>query len=333
MFFNSNSSLPIYKQISAKIIVDIEEGILKTGDALMSINEFSNEHEIARDTVEKAYKMLKEKGIIRSVKGKGYFVTHTQQMDLIRIFLHFNKLSTYKKKIYDSFIEHIGYKGNIELFIHHDSNELFINQMESAYGNYEYYVVIPPDGTDKNLVNIALRKINKGKLLILDKWQDDFQPTMAVYQNFENDIVNALQKAKDLLFKYRKLTLVFPKTKGYAKEVMVGFSKFCAQNEIEFDIISDIQENKVNKGKAFVVIEEEDLVAIIKIIQQKKMKLGNDIGIISYNDTPLKEVLSNGITVISTDFVEMGKNAADLILGTKKGIIQNDFRLIVRNSL
>lgn len=51
-------------------------------------------------------------------------------------------------------------------------------------------------------------------------------------------------------------------------------------------------------------------VCVIKFCKQK------DIGVISYNETPLKALL--GITVISTDFEGMGKAAAKLVLSNKK---------------
>jgi DNA-binding LacI/PurR family transcriptional regulator len=59
--------------------------------------------------------------------------------------------------------------------------------------------------------------------------------------------------------------------------------------------------------------------------------LGKDIGIISYNDTPLKELL--GITVISTDFNIMGETAASMILNNEKGEIKVPFNFIDRNSI
>ena len=56
---------------------------------------------------------------------------------------------------------------------------------------------------------------------------------------------------------------------------------------------------------------------MIKKIRRSKLKLAEDVGVLSYNDTPLKEILSDGISVISTDFNAMGKLAA-------KSIIENE---------
>jgi DNA-binding LacI/PurR family transcriptional regulator len=63
------------------------------------------------------------------------------------------------------------------------------------------------------------------------------------------------------------------------------------------------------------------------------MKPGRDFGLISYDETPLKEVLAGGITVISTDFEKMGRLAADCILNERHEVVANECRLILRSSL
>jgi single-stranded DNA-specific DHH superfamily exonuclease len=59
--------------------------------------------------------------------------------------------------------------------------------------------------------------------------------------------------------------------------------------------------------------------------------LGVDVGIISFNETVLKELLD--ITVITTDFELMGKNAGELILNPTCKQIKNPFKMIKINSL
>lgn len=82
------------------------------------------------------------------------------------------------------------------------------------------------------------------------------------------------------------------------------------------------------------MIEENDLVNLIKKSREiKDITVGKNLGILSYNETPLKEVLERGISVISTDFSTMGKLAAEMILRKEGGMIKNEFKVIVRESL
>ena len=67
---NPNDKTPKYKQIVRSIITDIERTVLKKNEQLPSISELSEEYYLARDTVEKAYRELKEQGFITAVQGK-----------------------------------------------------------------------------------------------------------------------------------------------------------------------------------------------------------------------------------------------------------------------
>jgi DNA-binding LacI/PurR family transcriptional regulator len=61
--------------------------------------------------------------------------------------------------------------------------------------------------------------------------------------------------------------------------------------------------------------------------------VGKDIGIISYNETPWKEFILNGITTISTDFHKMGELTAQMILNNQNNHIEVPFKVTLRKSL
>ena len=67
-----------YLQIANSVIREIENGHIHTGDNMPSINELSIELDIARDTVERGYKHLKNIGIIDSVPRRGYYIVNTE---------------------------------------------------------------------------------------------------------------------------------------------------------------------------------------------------------------------------------------------------------------
>ena len=89
---DSFSSSPKYLQIANSVIEGIRTKKLKKGDVLPSINELSFENYISRITVEKSYNYLKSKGIIASVRGKGFYIDVDNLTFDLRVFLLFNKL-------------------------------------------------------------------------------------------------------------------------------------------------------------------------------------------------------------------------------------------------
>ncbi|WP_299552242.1 substrate-binding domain-containing protein [Seonamhaeicola sp.] len=160
------------------------------------------------------------------------------------------------------------------------------------------------------------------------------EKTKAVYQDFENDIYSALKEGVDKIKKYDKIFLIYPEKAvyPYPKRILHGFRKFCVEYKLNFEILNEVYEDMISKkGDLFIVIEENDLVNLIKQIREDEFVLGEDIGLISYNDTPLKELF--GITVISTDFKVMGESAAKLILNNVQDQIKAPFNFVDRDSL
>jgi hypothetical protein len=118
----------------------------------------------------------------------------------------------------------------------------------------------------------------------------------------------------------------------YPKRILHGFRRFCVENDMTFEVIDEIYDDTVlHRGDLFITIVESDLVSLVKQIRDAGLVLGEEIGVISYNETPLKDLL--GITVISTDFDAMGRTAASLILERRIDRVKNPFRLIERESL
>jgi DNA-binding transcriptional regulator YhcF (GntR family) len=81
---DENSRVPKYKQIVDSIILNISNGNLKIDQKIPSINMFSEEFYISRDTVEKAYNILKDRKVISSIRGKGYYITRTKLISKIK---------------------------------------------------------------------------------------------------------------------------------------------------------------------------------------------------------------------------------------------------------
>jgi DNA-binding LacI/PurR family transcriptional regulator len=120
----------------------------------------------------------------------------------------------------------------------------------------------------------------------------------------------------------------------YPVEIIDGFKRFCFFHNFNNLILDGIDDEQLYEGDSFIVLAETDLANIVKKSREQSFKLGKDIGIISYNETPLKEILGDGITTISTDFVEMGKTIANQILGGEDKIpLKNPFKMIIRKSL
>ena len=332
--FDDFSITPKYIQLANGIIKAINDGKLKIGDVLPSINELSFHFEISRDTAEKGYKHLKAAGIISSVPGKGFFVSNAHPETPSRIFLMFNKLSPHKKIIYDSFVRNLGDQVWIDFYIYNNDLALFKKLLEQAHGDYSHYVIIPHFIEGEEQAPKLINQIDKSKLILLDKeipgLTGDFS---VIHESFESDIYGALEQALDRLKNYHTLKLIFPENSYYPEAIADGFITFCKQYAFEYAMVHDITSEKLGKGEVYINLMDNDLVVLIEKILMQKMKVGKDVGVISYNETPLKKIILSGITTISTDFEMMGIEAANIIKTGKQKRMSVPFKLTLRNSL
>lgn len=337
-----DSRVPKYQQIIDSIIHNISIGNLAIDQKIPSINMFSEEFYLSRDTVEKAYSILKERNIITSIRGKGFYISRTKLISKVNILFLVNKLSSYKLRTYNHFINAIGANSHTDLHIYHCDETLFLNLLDKNKSAYDYFVIMPHFKTDQlthvsftdNVIK-ALKKIPKQKLVLLDNIKPLIDlDSIEIYQDFENDIYFALKGGISKIRKYKKVMLIYPSKAvyPYPRRILHGFRKFCIEYKLDFEILNEVYDDMVlKKGDLFITIEEADLVNLVKQVREDEYKLGDEIGIISYNDTPLKELL--GITVISTDFKVMGETAASMILNKEKGKFKVPFNLIERESL
>jgi DNA-binding transcriptional regulator YhcF (GntR family) len=335
---HTESRTPKYMQVVNLILEDIERGKLKIGDRIPSINETSFDFLLSRDTVEKAYNELRDRGIITSVRGKGFYVNSTNMENKIKVLLLFNKLSSYKKIIYYSIVETLGDQATVDLQVHHYNRTLFESLLQRNLGEYHFYVVAPHFYDENSRPETAyelIKKIPSDKLLIIDRDVKDHENEFpGVYQDFARDIMEALESGITHLRKYERLILVFPKGELYPWEIIDGFKRFCYFHNFNNLILDGIDDEPLYKGDSFIVLAETDLANIVKKSREQNLKLGQDVGVISYNETPLKEILADGITTISTDFSHMGRSIAEQILGNEDKIpIKNPFKLYLRKSI
>lgn len=321
--------VPKYRQIINSIYTAISIGELKLGDKIPSLNQICAEFELSRDTVMVAFNELKAKGIINSIPGKGYYINSTEINLDQKIFVLFDELNAFKEDLYTSFLNSLDTKSNVDIYFHHFNYQVFKNLISESAGKYTAYVIMP--ATFDFTANI-IGKLPRDKVYILDRLKDDLSDYPVVYQDFDKDVYDALTDGFDLLQKYSSLVMIFPGGKE-PEGRMLGFQRFCKEKGFKSEIIRNLINKEMKEGEAYFVPSDRNLVRLVKMAAEKNLELGKDVGIVSFNDTVLKEVVAGGITTISTDFQLMGQTLARIIQEKNTEKIRNRSSLIRRNSL
>ncbi|MEO1449471.1 MAG: GntR family transcriptional regulator [Bacteroidota bacterium] len=334
IFINQGSRVPKYRQVVNTVLWEIEQEEYKPGDRLPSINENSAEYDLSRDTVEKAYRELCHRGIITSVPGKGYYLNARPEHATLKVLVILNKLSPFKADIYRAFVQEAGSKVAATIYVHDYNPRSFQGFVLDNLGFYDYYLIMPHFVGSLDIVRKTLAKIPKNKLILLDKDVPDVGGNYGlIAQDYAQDVYKALGEAAEDLQKYERLSLILPERMRNKGDIQHGVSVFCREKQIPLQTYEGTADLEVKKGDVYLVVDETDLSDIIRKSQQAKLKPGRDIGILAYNDTPLKSVLAGGINVVTTDHLLMGQEAARMVLNHSLRRISNPFRYIRRATL
>ncbi|MDD4972542.1 MAG: GntR family transcriptional regulator [Paludibacter sp.] len=333
-----SAQIPVYKQLIQDIQNLVDKGVYRDGDYIPSMNELANELQISKETVKKAYSILRDKGIIGSSQGKGFYITNNGQ-NKIKILLIFDKISTYKQVLYSSFIANIGENSEITIRLHNQDIDLFEHFIEENLDKFDYYLVTPhfplrPD-TQKRVIK-NLKRIPNRKLIILDRYIEGLSGNFgSAYQDFEQDIYNGMMEDINAFKRFKKLNVISMSGSLYAPLIEKGILKFCTENKINVEVHKNINTNNIQKQEAFLIINSQldsELIELIRTAKTKDYKIGKDIGIISYNESPINEIILNGLTALSTDFKQMGELAAKMILEKSFKKTKCNFHLIRRST-
>ena len=293
-----------FRQLVDAVMDAISQNQLKPGDMLPSVNYLIKECNISRDTVFKAYAELKKRGVVESVPNRGYFVARK----FTRVLLFLDTFKAYKEVLYHSFRDHLRKDISVDLHFHHYNIHVFETIIKESLGKYSSYVIM---NFDHPRVRRIIEKIPSEKLLVID-WNIHCPGNISwVRQDFGDPVYNLFAANVELIRKYRRFILNYPPFTYHPVDTVTHFKRFCRDFGVNHQVITDQQEFKVERGDLFFLVSDRTLARFLDQCSERGFETGKDVGVISYNETPMKKYVKNGISVISTDFELLGEKAAD----------------------
>ncbi|MEL7118637.1 MAG: GntR family transcriptional regulator [Bacteroidota bacterium] len=327
---DKHSDVPKYRQLEFAIEEGVADGTFSKNTKLPSINELTSSFGMSRDTVIKAYSALRERGIISSTHGKGYYITGDYNTPKKKVFVLFNELNAYKEVLHKSLLTALGTEVEVDTFFHNHNIDVFEYLIEKSLGHYTHYVIMPTFNAYQERVLDAIQKIPPKKLFLLDRHITEAAGG-STYQDFLNDAIHGFQKLEGSINKYKKVCILYQDSYMHPYATVVGIKKYCLKRGISLLEKETLEE--VEQGILYVCLRDTDLVKLVKMANQEGLSPGREYGILSYNDSPMKEIIHEGITVISTDFEAMGRQTVAMILEGHQEQTANPLKIIERNSI
>lgn len=313
------------------IINAINEKIISIGDPLPSVNAMISGLGYARETVVKGYRELQSRGLIESKNRLGYFVSDDNTQQSLKVALLMYTIDTFQEQFYRSFRNELGENVLLDVFFHHGNIEVFETVFSMIknrhYGMYAISPIHHP--RTRELLNTIPRQ----KLLMFDRYEPLEGDFNYVVQEFEKSSYAIFEQLKDVIMRFNKMLFFHNPDSLFPPEIVRSFQRFIHDNNIEGEVLREYEPGSVEKGVVYYINDNAELWNLLRDCTAKKIKPGKDIGILSHNDEPVKELVGNGITTYSVSFNDMGKRAAQAMLSREPVHEVMPTILIRRNSL
>ena len=269
-------------------------------------------------------------GLFESRPKSGYFVINAKPRQKQKVLLIIHSFDGHWESLYNAFRDRVNDICDIDIYFHHYNIhvlELLVTRNVTAY---DLFII---SSFDHPQIKSVVGRIPAYKVLLISRMDRLDESYNHITQDFYKGTYQALSQANKRLINYKKITLSFPGKGGHSYTLVKGFKKFCDEFDMKHTVVNSLDELEIRRGEAYLTINDNDLIHLLKKCKTNNWQLGKDVGVLSYNETPLKQVIRDGISVISCNFLMMAERMAAFIIEKKsaKEIIPIEF--IERNSL
>lgn len=310
---NAIPSYSKHERFVQGIINAINERIVAQDEMLPTVSKMMHELGLSRETVIRGYKELVDRGIVVSRSRQGYFVGSGNTGIVMNVALLMYNLDTFEEQFYRNFRHEIGQNISLNTYFHHGNIEIFETILAQIKGKYGMYVIAPiPDPKTKEL----LETIPREKLLMFDRFEPlegDFNHITQEFKKSSYEIFSALAPK---IRQYDEFVFFHSESSLDPKEIVVAFKKFLKDFDVKGRIEKEYIPGSIERGKVYFTLDNFALWQIMKDCKAKSLQPGIDLGVLSSNDEPAKEII--GITTYSADFSQMGIIAGRAVLNRQK---------------
>lgn len=319
-------------KVANKLIGDIENGKYELGQQIPSINVLARELDMARDTVERAYRKLRSLGYVKSVPGSGYFVCRPREAGKAKVLCLTDRLTDEKQALYNEITRALDGQDNVDLQTF--QNRFTLDSIILNYSDkYQYFVLITVDATQlqDQAMWLSLRNLPADKVILLGPEVFPFSPLAHIYQDGRRDIFNMLMAQKDRLTGlYQEMVLLSAQDYLVPLSIREALFAFCCNTGIKFRW-SNSNAEPLAAHTLFITYHDGELFNLLNQLRTTDLAIGKDVGIITFNDNIFKEFLN--LTVITPDFRQAGKTIQEIVNGGQEGRICNPFQMVLRLSI
>ena len=336
---SAKTSLPLYRQVESYLRERIASGEIGAGEMLPSVKQLCEQFGgLNHLTVRQAIKNLSEDNLVRSVQGRGSFVTEHMARD--------RRIALVLPHLEDTLFIRIA-KGAQEVLETGGVKTLILDSRGSEGIEAEHIGSLknlPLDGAlifpiaNGNIAEQVFKlKMDNFCFVLVDRYFEDIAAPCVVVDNYQGgyDSAQYLVEQKRVRVAWigeTRSTSARLRLKGF-QDALNDAGIACPSTLIKnVEVASDAplpyhvaQEEGVIKAveellkqkpapDAIVCCDDADALSTLKVLQAKKVRVPQDIAVIGFDDIPQSALSTPPLTTVRQPMNELGREAAKLLL-------------------
>ncbi len=311
-----SSRLPKYLQVVNAIVADIEKGALNLGDRLPSLNEACADWYLSKDSIKRAYETLHQMGLVTSINRRGFFVAGRPDRHALRVLIVAGQLTERVKQLHDAIATNVSRDLILDVCNYNYQRQLLCQLLSKHLGDYHYFIVMPHLVSHDPATLQCLRNVPGSRLILIgNQWQDVLQHGHQLRFGGEHDLYAALLSQTEAFRKYTRLNLVLSEQDTFDAESIRAFQCFCLDQNFDFQLLDDLSAEEIRTQEAYFVADSRHLIALVEYSQRSGLRLGQDLGVVSFIENEYTRLLAGGVSVISHPSAEVGRLVANILSG------------------
>lgn len=310
--FSSVSHLTVYEQVADYLRSKILSGELSVGTKLMSISKFSKAYGLSKDSVERGYNKLEAEGLIKAVPCKGCFVLESTGRQDRAAFIT-NAMYDYNVRLYKSICQQIGKATRVDFILYHDQAAQLEEWVRRNQGNFDHYIFgcdWSGQTTYKDLLPI-LAELPHDKIFVIGDNNRLISGYSGSLVDYRYSILQELEANLATLTKYKHIKMSSADDLVIPKDFFDGVSDFGKRYGLEVDLVNYANLRTLVPQCLYICSGDSELLSLLDRINKTNFIIGEDIGILSFNDTLLKK--KNGISIIEDDLNILSKEVSEIL--------------------
>lgn len=220
------------------------------------------------------------------------------------------------KQLHDAITANVQREVTLDICSFNYQRQLLCQLLGKHLGDYHYFVLMPHlIGQDAATLQ-SLRSVPGHQLILVgNQWPDGLQHGHQLRYGSETALYDALVSQLTTLRKYKSLNLVLPEQDCFDADSIRAFRRFFTTHNFDFQLIDELTDADIHSRQAYFVADSRHLIALVDYSQQAGLRLGQDLGIVSFVENEYTRLLAGGVSVIAHPSAEAGRLVEQIMGG------------------